>query len=91
VIDNNDLVTTEDPEIRTCLRRLLETQGVNIHEWAGVTGAGREGNRKWLTFTVDGRENRVLANEILVATGRAPAVDDLALKVPGVDVSDQGS
>lgn len=72
------------------LRRLLETQGVTVYEWAKVTGAGRDGNNKWVTLTMDGREERVVAAEILVATGRAPAVDRLALEVPGVEVSEHG-
>ncbi len=90
LIDNTDLVTTEDPEIRAYLRGLLEAQGLTVYEWAEVTGAGREGNRRWLTLTVEGRQERVVADEILVATGRAPAVDDLELQIPGVEMSDQG-
>lgn len=52
------------------------------------TGYGhRHGGAVTVTFTVDGEQEELVADEIVVATGRVPASSDIGLDVVGVDVS----
>src|SRR5262249_39410971 len=66
------------------LRQRLETEGVCVLTNANMTRVEARDGQKVLTITTPQGSRQVLADEILVATGRVPTVDGLELEQAGV-------
>ncbi|OMH30677.1 NAD(P)/FAD-dependent oxidoreductase [Tersicoccus sp. Bi-70] len=66
----------------------LRGEGITIHENTATTrvDAGEDGA---ITVTLDGAEP-VVADRLLVSTGRRPATDDLGLEHAGVQLTEKG-
>lgn len=81
----------EDPEIGGALGRILTAEGVTFHGGFRAKEARVEGGEKVITAE-NGRGERVEARgeEILVAAGRAPTTDGLALEEAGVEMQSRG-
>ena len=76
------LLAVEEPFAGADLREAFEVEGIVVHTNAQATGAARgEGGEVTLTLD-DGRE--LAGDELLVATGRRPATDDLGLDTVGL-------
>ena len=75
-----------DADISKRLRKAMEKRGVKFHLGAGVKAV--EGNT--VVFEKKGKEERVEADTILVATGRASNVEDLGLEEAGVEFTPKG-
>ncbi len=78
------LLPLEDPEISAALRAILEAEGITIHTGTKALRADSRDGRKVLLCDRGGRDLRLEADEILVAAGRAPAVEGLNLEAAGV-------
>lgn len=76
----------EDPEMTAALRVLLEAEGIVIETGVRVERAERASGQKVL----HGGDRAFRAEEILVATGRRPNVEDVGLEEAGVEVGRQG-
>jgi pyruvate/2-oxoglutarate dehydrogenase complex dihydrolipoamide dehydrogenase (E3) component len=81
----------KDSDAAAVVRRALETDGVRVITGARLTNAesGKE-QRAELGFRVEGREEKVGVEEVLVAVGRAPNVEDLDLHRAGVECAENG-
>jgi pyruvate/2-oxoglutarate dehydrogenase complex dihydrolipoamide dehydrogenase (E3) component len=85
------LLPREDPQASAVMRGALEREGVTIHTGVQVLRVESEaGDRIVVWRGADGAEMRVVVEEILVAAGRAPNIDGLALERAGVAVSALG-
>jgi mercuric reductase len=80
----------EEPEASAALADVLTGNGAIVHTGAQLTRVRRDGDVRILDVTVDGRELEVEADQVLVATGRRPATDDLGLEAAGVDLDARG-
>jgi pyruvate/2-oxoglutarate dehydrogenase complex dihydrolipoamide dehydrogenase (E3) component len=82
----------EDPEVGAALRRFLEEDGVSFHGNVRAISTRLENGEKVVTARNKrtGEEFEVRAEEILVAAGRAPAVEGLNLEGVGVALGDNG-
>lgn len=89
VVESSDrLLDGEEPEVGAAMAALLEAAGVAVRSGAHVTAvAARDGGG--LTAAVDDG-GEVGADRLLVATGRAPNVEDLGLELVGVAPGDRG-
>ena len=89
------ILPREDPELTGRLRSVLEQEGVTVLTGTRAVAAGRRGELRALTVERAGEpppgERATLeAEEILVATGRRPNVEDMGLEAAGVDVGPEG-
>lgn len=81
------LVAREDPEVSEVITRRLVKEGVDVYVGVTPLRVERPDDRKCLVFTdAQGRETEVDAEEILVATGRAPNVAGVNLEAAGVEM-----
>ena len=80
-----DILSTEDEELRTLLKRSLKRLKVAIHCSARVTGVEATDRDAVVRFTDDGGESRQIdVDRVLVATGRAPVTDGLTSEKNGL-------
>jgi len=78
------IIAAYDDDIVRNFTRLLQKQGLKIETGAKVTGIKGEGPYKILTAERDGKLLEFPADKILVAVGRRPYTDGLALEKAGV-------
>ncbi len=81
------LLPQEDPEIADALRQRLLAEGVAVHTSTSAEHVTREGD----TWRVECDSGVCLeADQVLVAVGRRPVVEQLGLEAAGVEVNQQG-
>jgi pyruvate/2-oxoglutarate dehydrogenase complex dihydrolipoamide dehydrogenase (E3) component len=81
---NPRLLPLEEPELVEMLRGLLEQEGVRIETGVTLERVSSRGDRKRIVAHRDGVRFEIEADEILVAAGRTPQVEDLGLETAGV-------
>jgi len=81
------ILTREDADAADVVRRRLEREGATVITDANVRRVTRESGL--VRVSVEGRED-VVAEEMLVAAGRAPNVEGLGLDAVGVAYDDKG-
>jgi len=87
---NAHLAAGEDPELSDLLADCLREEGVTVRTSASVSSVRADGERKHVTFTVDGAQHEVGGTELLVATGRVGNTGQLDLAAAGVESADKG-
>ena len=86
IVDHEDrLLHKEEPDCSTEIRARLEAEGIVIHSATKIARITREGDRKVVHGTQAGSPVTIAADELLVATGRAPNLDGLELRAAGID------
>lgn len=81
----------EDDEISQTLARLISAQGISVSTSLAVSEVKRTGSAKVIVSRgADGQQQSAEHDEILVATGRKPAVGDLNLPAAGIRISKGG-
>lgn len=78
-----------EEELTTRLVEILEREGITILLNVQVKSTRKEGNKKIVSFVVDGQPQEVSGDEILLATGKTPNIQGLNLDKAGVDVDDR--
>jgi pyruvate/2-oxoglutarate dehydrogenase complex dihydrolipoamide dehydrogenase (E3) component len=81
VIEAQQMMGRDDPELVERVRRRLQDDGVAIHEGTSATAVSTDGGEITLTLA-DG--TRVTGSHLLVATGRTPTLDGLDLERAGI-------
>lgn len=84
------LLPKEEPELSDRLRTILEQEGIQVVAGVRVTSARVESGKKVLTWGTGDESAEVAVEEVLLATGRVPNVDQLALDAAGVAYSERG-
>jgi pyruvate/2-oxoglutarate dehydrogenase complex dihydrolipoamide dehydrogenase (E3) component len=74
----------EDPDAASLLRCVLERDGVRFALPSRIRAIERGPEGKTLRFTIDGRDERLTVDEILIGAGRVPNVEGLGLDAAGV-------
>src|SRR5262249_10148609 len=82
--DAAQLLPREDSDAAEILREALVRDGVRLALGVAITGVRRAGTRKVIHYRDGVRENELVADEVLVATGRHPSVEGLGLEAAGV-------
>jgi pyruvate/2-oxoglutarate dehydrogenase complex dihydrolipoamide dehydrogenase (E3) component len=91
VESNPRLLPREEPEAGEYLLKLLEAEGAKfVGDRRAVKAMKTAGGKALVLRRKDGTEETVEAEEILVATGRAPNVEGLDLERAGVACDKQG-
>jgi pyruvate/2-oxoglutarate dehydrogenase complex dihydrolipoamide dehydrogenase (E3) component len=81
----------EDADASAVVQRALERDGVSIETGASVISVHQDGQEGIVvTYEIDGQRHTSTADEILVAVGRAPNVEDLDLAAAGINSDGHG-
>lgn len=84
------LVPREDPEIGALAGHYLKEAGVTVLLGTEVVKVEPAGSQRRLLVRTGDESRTVTADEILVAIGRVPDVEELSLDVPGLTVARGG-
>ncbi len=88
---DDTILTGAEPELTARLTEILENEGVTIHTKAAISRAEKEDSKKVLVFEQEGVQEKVAADEILVAAGKTPNTKGLGLEHAGVVVDARGA
>jgi mercuric reductase len=81
----------EEPEVSDTLAQVLIAQGAAIHTDAQVLAVRRSEDHLDVTVEVAGHRLGLVADQVLVATGRRPNTEGLGLEAAGVKVDERGA
>ncbi len=84
------IMATAEPEISEILQHKLEGEGMKFYIKARINRVSRANGRKRLEVVTAQGKTTVECDEILVATGRAPNTDELALEKAGIRTDKRG-
>ncbi len=84
------IMATAEPEISKVLQHKLEGEGMKFHIKARINRIDKANGRKFLEVVMAQGRTKVECDEILVATGRAPNTDELALEKAGIRTDERG-
>lgn len=79
-----------EPEVADVVTQALTEKGIQIITDAAVKRVEQDGNLKRVFITVNGTEQVIEAEALLVATGRKPNTESLNLSAAKVKVGDRG-
>ena len=88
---NPQIVPREDAEIAAELQRALEAEGIHFLLRARTTRVEKTEGGVALTIEQAGSTSTVTGSHLLVATGRRPNTEELALDRAGVELNKDGS
>jgi dihydrolipoamide dehydrogenase len=74
------LVPLEDEDVSKELARVYRKRGINFHTGAKVEKVEKIKTGVAVTFSVDGKQQKIEAEKILIAVGRKPYTDNLGLE-----------
>lgn len=86
----NRLAPFEEPEVSAVLEGVLRDSGIDLHTATRVTTVRRAADGYTVTATRGGQAADLHAERLLVATGRRPVTDGLALASVGVKTGERG-
>lgn len=85
------LLRDQEPEVSEAVTEALGREGIEVLTGVRIERAGKTEGGKRLYLTVDGEERGLEGGEILVAAGRRPNVEELALDRAGVKLDERGA
>jgi dihydrolipoamide dehydrogenase len=74
------LVPVEDEEVSKELARVYRKRGINFHTSARVENIGNTKTGIAVTISVDGKQQKIEAEKILIAVGRKPRTENIGLE-----------
>lgn len=77
----------EEPELSKLLGEVLISEGIDVRTSSEVIQAGKTGGQRYVIAETDGKKQRFVADEILLATGRIARVHQLGLVQSGVEMN----
>ena len=78
------LLSAEDPDVGEAVRMSLEKEGIRIFTGAQLRSIDKKANGKSVTAHIGGMDMTIAAEEIFIALGRRPNVDDFGFEAAGV-------
>jgi dihydrolipoamide dehydrogenase len=79
-------VPVEDEEVSKELMRVYRKRGINGFVNAKVEKVERTKDGVVVTFTVDGKQQKIEADKVLIAVGRAPNTDNVGIEKTKIEV-----
>ncbi|MBI2040068.1 mercury(II) reductase [Candidatus Microgenomates bacterium] len=86
---NISIFPPAEAELTSSLAEILTQEGITIKTSIQVKSARKDGTKKILTYVIGDKEEEVIADEILLATGKTPNTQGLSLDKVGVEVDDK--
>lgn len=84
------IVPKADVEVAAALRELLADEGVQFHTGVKPERVRRDGDARIVTILRGAKREELRAEQILVAVGTQPNVEDLGLEAAGVELTEAG-
>lgn len=81
---NSRILDREDPDAAGILQQGFNSEGIRLILESKIERVERKDAAKVIYYQVNGKEDAVTVDEILVAAGRSPGVEGLNLEVVGV-------
>lgn len=92
IIQNSgQIVPREDPEVAAELQKALEAEGIKFSLDTNVTRVEQKDGSITLTIEKGGQCSKIAGSHFLVATGRRPNTEELALDQAGVETRKDGT
>jgi len=85
------IIPEEEPEIALLLTGYLAGEGVDIRTGADIRKVEKAGDMITVTVSNDGKEQKISAESLLLATGRLPNSRDLHPERAGVQTGENGA
>lgn len=86
----DDILASMDRDVRTHMRQLLRKQGLDIRTSVQVRAIERKGGSAAITLETGGTLETILADTVLIATGRRPNTSGLRLETAGIETDGRG-
>jgi pyruvate/2-oxoglutarate dehydrogenase complex dihydrolipoamide dehydrogenase (E3) component len=90
LVQEAHVLPREDADAAAIVQQAMLADGVRFEFGMKVVAARRQGTDRVITFEREGKRHEVVADEILVAAGRAPNVEGLGLEAAGVRYGKRG-
>jgi len=90
LVTRNRLLPEAEPEISDALADYVEAEGVTVRCGLSYVGAAKTDNSMSLTISVGGEEETLLAEHLLLTTGRKANTETLGLGEAGVETLPNG-
>lgn len=87
---NTQILKREDADMAKVVQDSMEAEGVSFYLGSAVKQVRRTETGVELDFILNGRDERLTADQLLVAAGRSPAVASLRLENAGVECDRRG-
>ncbi|MBI2019200.1 mercury(II) reductase [Candidatus Daviesbacteria bacterium] len=78
-----------EEELTTRLTEILTNEGITIKTDIQVKSARKEGNKKIVTYKTHDQQEEISGQEILLAVGKTPNTERLALNKAGVEIDEK--
>jgi mercuric reductase len=91
VTRGSTILSGYEPEIAEALTEILQEEGLRIVTEAQVCGVRSEGERVALSVKLQGSQETLSAERLLVSTGRRPNTQEIGLEQAGVEVDPAGA
>lgn len=91
IVCRSRLLPRTEPEVSEVLTATLRAEGVTVLDGATYDTARRNGGRAVLTVTVDGAELDLMADRLVLTTGRVPNTEELGLAEIGIETDARGA
>lgn len=84
------ILSQAEPELAEKLSQILKKEGISIETKAQVTKTEKKAGKKLVFYLKkEGREKKLIAEEILLAAGKTPNTQDLDLERAGVKINER--
>lgn len=84
------ILPREELEVSEAITHVLQSEGVMVVTQARVVKAERRGAKKYVTVKQGEHLHELVADELLLAAGRLPTLDELQLDAAGIAYTAQG-
>ena len=84
------ILPVEDPESSDVIAKSFKKRGINVLAGATVVSADVKSNEVTLQLEVNGKQESVTAEKVLMAAGRAVNTENIGLDKVGVKLTDRG-
>jgi len=78
-----------EPELIARLAKILQEEGITIKTNVDIKRAKKENGKKIITFKINGKQEKISADEILLAAGKTPNTKNLGLENVGVKINNK--
>jgi mercuric reductase len=86
----DEILPSEERELSSMLRNILQREGMEIITGAKVIGVRQEGNSILLEIEHQGEKDTLVGSDILLAVGRSPNTHNIGLESVGIKMKEGG-
>ncbi len=78
-----------EPKLIARLAEILQNEGIVIKTNVNIKSARKKSGKKIITFEIDGKQEEISTDKILLAAGKTPNTKDLGIENIGVEVNNK--